>query len=884
MRSTSSISTAIIERPLAYQMRRLAAARASESGLQILTLPQMAARLAGGFTYAVTAEQMEPGIQAALDEGGFAELDHVRQLPGMTRAVARALRKAWDADIDLAEIEVERVHDLALIEQRMKARLPSAALTPPDLRNAARARVDHAAALLGPVWIERLSYVAPVWRPLVNALSRVVRVAWQAPDGADTAWFESVVEPLVKLQPAAEWVRVSCADPHHEVIEALRWVRELLSTGRAKSSDIAIAAASTAAWDDHFLALAGDAGVRMHFSHGIPALSTRDGQRCAALADVLLRGLSNERVRRLVSLCLGQGCAVDRLPENWLSVLPRGATLPTLVDWQRALEAAKRNLPTFDTGNTLLPFLALLAKGPVGAAEAADALLRGRSKHIWQAATRSAPAHALELTLRQTRLPDETDAGDSVEWCPAADLAAAPRPWVRLLGLTSHAWPRRLADDPILPNHIVTAARLDPDPVEKADRRHFAVIADAASEGLVLSRSRRNTQGGRVGPSPLLARSTVERSLSRERIPEHAFSEADRLMARPEEAAGVEQIKSALRCWHNWHRASLTAHDGSFNAEHPVIRRALERVQSPTSLQRLLRDPLGFVWKYGLAWGAPQEREQPLTIAADEFGKLVHELLRRAVDALEPVPGYAAASDRETETALQVAVEVVRETWPLEQPVPPRLLWSNTVDHAARMALTGLLLKEISEPGTRSWTELPFGQARGRDVAGDPPWDTTVPIEVPGTPIRIQGTIDRLDLRTTGFAVRVTDYKTGQRPKRLNGIVIAGGRELQRALYSLACRQLLPGPPRVVARLVYLVDEPLVLPLQNLDDALAQISEFVGLACATLQRGVAVPGPDVYLAYNDLRLALPASPGYERRKHAEFAKAASVLSDFWRAR
>jgi hypothetical protein len=190
MRSTPSIRTAIIERPLAYQMRRLAAARASESGLQILTLPQMASRLAGGFTYPVTAEQTEPGIQAALDEGGFAELEHVRQLPGMTRAVARALRKAWDADIDLAEIEGKRVHDLALIEQRMKARLPSAAMTRRDLRNAALARVDHAAALLGPVRIERLSYVAPVWRPLVNALSHVVAVAWEVPDGTDTAWFE----------------------------------------------------------------------------------------------------------------------------------------------------------------------------------------------------------------------------------------------------------------------------------------------------------------------------------------------------------------------------------------------------------------------------------------------------------------------------------------------------------------------------------------------------------------------------------------------------------------------------------------------------------------------------------------------------------------------
>jgi hypothetical protein len=498
----------------------------------------------------------------------------------------------------------------------------------------------------------------------------VVAVAWEAPSAADTAWFEGVVEPLAKSEPDVECVRVSCADPHHEVIEALRWVRELISTGRAKSSDIAISAPSTAAWDDHFLALAGDAGVRLHFSHGIPALSTRDGQRCAALADVLLRGLSNERVRRLVSLCLGQGCAVDRLPENWLSALPRGATLPTLADWQRALDAAKRTLPMFDTGNTLLPFLALLAKGPMGATEAAEALLRERSLRIWQTATRTAPAHALELTLRQTRLPDETDAGDSVVWCPAADLAAAPPPWVRLLGLTSHTWPRRLADDPILPNHVVPAVVLHPDPVEQADRRHFTVITDAVSGRLVLSRARRNAQGGRIGPSPLLAR-CAERNLSRARIPEHAFSEADRLMARPEEAAGVEQIKSASRCWHNWHREGLTAHDGNFNAEHPVIRRALERIQSPTSLQRLLRDPLGFVWKYGLGWGAPQEREQPLTIAADEFGKLVHELLRRAVDVLEPAPGYAAASEGQIEAALRAAAEIVHDTWPLERRCRP---------------------------------------------------------------------------------------------------------------------------------------------------------------------------------------------------------------------
>ena len=70
-------------------------------------------------------------------------------------------------------------------------------------------------------------------------------------------------------------------------------------------------------------------------------------------------------------------------------------------------------------------------------------------------------------------------------------------------------------------------------------------------------------------------------------------------------------------------------------------------VQSPTSLTRLLRDPLGFVWKYALGWRAPEDRERPLTLLPDEFGRLVHELLRRAVDALEPVPGFTVARPEE---------------------------------------------------------------------------------------------------------------------------------------------------------------------------------------------------------------------------------------------
>ena len=683
--------------------------------------------------------------------------------------------------------------------------------------------------------------------------------------------------------PKAEPDLVSCADPHHEIVEALRWVRTLLAAGQARPNEIAIAAASTDAWDEHVLALAADTGLRIHFSHGIPALSTRDGQRCAALADVLLGGLSEARVRRLMSLCANEGTVLDRLPSKWLTALPRGATLLTLDDWQRALKRTALDGEPVDAGTILHPLLSLLAKGPGTADEAAAAMLRGRSARIWRAATRAAPAHAIELTLQSIRLPHESDAGNSVVWGPAAHLAAAPRPWMRLIGLTSRAWPRRGAEDPILPEHLVSAKELDPDPTPEADRRLYAVILGAASAGLVLSRSRRSAQGHRLGPSPLLPRGRPERALSRARIPEHAFSEADRLMARPEDAASVNHISSASQCWRDWHVTDFTTHDGQFEADHAVIARALARTQSATSMRLLLRGPLGFVWKYGLGWNTPEEKEQPLTLAAEDFGKLVHELLRRTVDTLEPAPGLARASATEIEGAMTRAAETVQEEWPLQQPVPPRVLWSNTVALGARIAIAALKAGETNEADTKSWTELPFGGARPSDRRTDLPWDPSIPIIIPGTTVRIQGIIDRLDLRRGAGAVRVTDYKTGKTPVRPEEIVIGGGNELQRALYALACKQLLPDCPKIIARLAYL-DPPQLFPLYDLNGALLRISKFVEVACLLLSRGVALPGRDADSAINDLRLALPASPAYLRRKAAKFAQAGREISRFWDAR
>jgi hypothetical protein len=145
----------------------------------------------------------------------------------------------------------------------------------------------------------------------------------------------------------------------------------------------------------------------------------------------------------------------------------------------------------------------------------------------------------------------------------------------------------------------------------------------------------------------------------------------------------------------------------------------------------------------------------------------------------------------------------------------------------------------------------------------------------------LRGTIDRLDMRSAPSAARVTDYKTSEPPKNAARIVIGGGAELQRALYGLACRQLLEGEPRIIARLLYLVGEPQALRLDDLDAAVEQIAAFINEVIAMLRKGSTVPGRLSFERSNDLRLALPASPGYERRKLIANDKAGKGVSRYW---
>ena len=82
---------------------RLEAARARRHGVQVMGMPALAARLAGGFSRGVDSDTLSAAVGAVLAEtpqGDLGDLEAIRGLPGLQLAVARTLGKAWRAGLD----------------------------------------------------------------------------------------------------------------------------------------------------------------------------------------------------------------------------------------------------------------------------------------------------------------------------------------------------------------------------------------------------------------------------------------------------------------------------------------------------------------------------------------------------------------------------------------------------------------------------------------------------------------------------------------------------------------------------------------------------------------------------------------------------------------
>ena len=852
--------TVVVHGRLAMRELRLNAARERRHGLQIMTFEQLAARLAGGLTRPVDDETLRAAIQTTLPETALGELDAIKDFPGMVSAAVDTLRKAWRAGIDLQTRAGDhpRLRSIAALEAAVVEALPPAMMRPDDLVATALQRIDHAETLLGPVDIVGITELSPCWRPLLHAMAMRIPVRWIAGPRPTPPWLDGAAVEIVREAPQTPEVAVfSASTPYHEAIEALRWARELVSSGLAGPADVAISAVSPGDYDDHLLALRADANLDLHFVHGTKVTAHREGQAAAALADILVRGLSQSRMRRLNALLRTHPGPFQTLPEAWTRVLPTEAPLTSVEAWTRLLERlSPADWPDGrDHGPTLCEIVTLLSAGLDAAEEIGEALLAGRVRAIWRRALRDGPAASLDLSLEALKQEDDSEACLSIAWLPASALAASPRRFVRLLGLNSSRWPRGLEEDRLLSDHIVPTAQLDPLPTGAADRRDFETILATTSRQVVLSRARRDSDGRLLGRSTLLQGHPSETYLRRNAAPSHAFSETDRLTARPQEFRTLPQALGAARCWRNWWRTELTPHDGLVRADHPVLRTILERTQSASSLRLLLRNPLGFVWRYGLGWRAPESRDDPLVLDALDLGELVHQILDHTLRLLEARDGLSGATEEQIAAAVEAGAGEVAQRWESERAVPPPVIWRRTLALARELSRRGLTARDARLGDARAYGEVAFGGTEPKSDAAAP-WDAEAVVEIPGTGFRIAGYIDRLDLSTDGRRALVRDYKTGRTPT--HSISLDGGKELQRCLYAFAVRAMLGDDMDIDTSLLYLHEEA-DLRLEEPGTTFREAAGHLRAARDSLATGAALLGPDTGGTYDDLAFALPSN-------------------------
>ena len=419
----------------------------------------------------------------------------------MVGAAADTLRKAWRAPVDLQARAAEhpRVHSIASLEAAVVDALPPAMMRPADLVTAGLVRLDHAAVLFGPINIIGITELSPVWRPLLHAIAGCVPVRWIAGPRPVPAWLDGDAIEIVREEAQSpELSAVSAATAYHEAVEAMRWARQLLASGRTEPADIAIASATPTDYDDHLLALRADASLDLHFVHGVKVTASREGQAAAALADVLLRGLSQTRMRRLNTLLRAYPGPFENLPEGWTRILPADAPLSSADAWTRLID--RITAADWPDGNDHDPALAaivsLLSQGIEAAEEAGETLLRGQVQTIWRKA----------LQRWRGRIPrphpGDAEAGRrSRSLClgllDAGERAGGPRPgassdcWASTPRAGRAAWLRTAS----FPTTSCPRPSSIPLPIAAADRRDFATILATTESQVVLSRARRDDEG-----------------------------------------------------------------------------------------------------------------------------------------------------------------------------------------------------------------------------------------------------------------------------------------------------------------------------------------------------------------------------------------------------
>jgi len=471
---------------------------------------------------------------------------------------------------------------------------------------------------------------------------------------------------------------------------------------------------------------------------------------------------------------------------------------------------------------------------------------------------------------------------------PTHDLRGLEFDVVIVPGLTERVFPKKLTEDPILPDtarvrlgrHLelqqnrVAAERLalrlaagaarhrvlfsfprvDLDQGRPRVPSFYALEVLRAAEGRLpgfdeLDKRAAGEQAARLGwPAPREAAQAIDDA-------EFDLAVLNRLAGQDDEATtgaahylldANPHLARALRARARRWLKRWTPADGMVDPG-PEVRAVLDRHRpearsySATALQHFAACPYRFLL-YAIHRIQPREEAEPIEVIDPlTRGALLHEVQFELLTRLRAngrLPVVRAALD-DALRVMDQTLEAVAENWHDRLAPAIERVWKDGID-AIRADLREWLRRAAEDPVP--WTperfELAFG-LEGRDQADPASRAEPVPLEAG---LILRGSIDLVE-RGLGGRLRVTDHKSGKAdaPK---DVIVGGGRVLQPVLYALAAERLL-GEPVESGRLYYCSSrggyEERVVPLD--DAARAAAREFAATVAGAIADGFLPAAP-----------------------------------------
>jgi ATP-dependent helicase/DNAse subunit B len=833
--------------------------------VRLLTIDNFARRIvndAGEYPRVADEAERRLAMRAAADKID----DPILQSRGVASMLERSYRDVRDGGIGLDVFE-SRARGAGALRNRERTRLilrvwreherliaQLGAIDPADLLSRAASLIQNSAPIASQIVAGFYDMTGAQLR-VVTALAAAGRLAslWMPIDGEDEA-YRFAHRLIAQLQSSSliphpsslrikvpEWTIAQYETKSTEMREVCRSVRELLDRDTPPSS-IGIVARSLDPYDVSLIQrFAAEFGFRLSREPETPLIAHRVGRAICTILRLRDEGFPRGDVIEVLrdGFQPTRRVSIDNLDRETRDAQIAGGVAAGFSPPTGGLKAAA-TLPEY--WGVVAELETLSPAGPLAGRHWSDLLQRVvgriRLENEFDLAAAGAIDDVAALFRRSNswnRVFDIESVCDALQQESLGDPRPAtrdPRIWLGdimqsrgrnfehlfAIRMQEDVLPQRRVDDPLLPDsdRRLLAVREIGDGRDE-ERLLFQLLIDAASTSVRFSFAGSDGFGKVLRASPLLKQFAIGQRPDRRATLLQNFSASFSTPAHPYSrlpAPRARQMQLVVRA------GTQSVFDGYLGVEfRQQILQALQSV-SPTQLEDFGECPQKFLLKHLLGVRDIDDPERELQINHREKGTLDHRILERFYRSLDPAAiGRAEPFLPQLAPALRERIDVtIDEAFAeLEAAHPPFNRAMRDIERrATKRNLQAFLAADIADLVENNLRperfEYKFGTKYVKKGNADHP-DPFV-IEAHGIPIRVDGSVDRIDVWRrpppaadapeggrvhTDARLRIVDYKSGKALRHRDlGDKIDRGVRLQLALYAMAVAKFFDIDPRSI--------------------------------------------------------------------------------------